>query len=123
MLCALPLSGRQYKCQEDDAFKTSSPVAKSLAKAELSLFFILLTVSREDGAFSGHLVTGQIFVIGGDLVDQLSAGQNLHDPVGGGLYELMVVAGEQHHARELDHTVVQGSDGFHVQVVGGFIKD
>ena len=30
---------------------------------------------------------------------------------------------EKSNAREFDQTVVQGSDGFHIQVVGGLIQD
>jgi len=35
----------------------------------------------------------------------------------------MVVGSKQDHTWEFDHAVVQGSDGFHIQVVGRFVKD
>ena len=44
---------------------------------------------------------------------------DLDDAVGHGLHELVVVRGEQYDAREADHTVVEGDDAFHIQVVGG----
>ena len=53
----------------------------------------------------------------------LAVGQDLHDPVCGGLDDLVVTGGEKQHARELDQAVVQGSDGLHVQMVGGLVEE
>ena len=50
--------------------------------------------------FLGHLIAGKIFVVSCDLIDQGSVGQEFHDPVGCRLHKLMVVGGEQNHARE-----------------------
>ena len=51
------------------------------------------------------------------------AGHDLHDAVGRGLDDLVVTGGEEDHAREPDHAVVEGGDGLHVQVVGGLVQD
>ena len=37
--------------------------------------------------------------------------------------DLVVTGSEEDHARELDHTVVESGDGFHVQVVGRLVQD
>ncbi|CAN4008241.1 hypothetical protein BFDFBN_BFDFBN_16790, partial [Dysosmobacter welbionis] len=55
------------------------------------------------------------------LVDELPV-HELHDPVGDGLDKLMVVAGEEDHALEVDQAVVDGGDGLQVQVVGGLVQ-
>ena len=49
--------------------------------------------------------------------------QEFNDAVGRGFHKLMVPAGEKRHARELNQTVVQGRNGFHIQMVGRFIQD
>ena len=41
----------------------------------------------------------------------------LHDPIGNGLDKLVVVAGKQHHALEINEAVVDGSNRLQVQVV------
>ena len=69
--------------------------------------------------FLGHFVAGKIFVVGGDLVDEGTVWKDLHNAVGGCLHELMVMGGEEDHARELDQSVVESGNGFHVQMVGG----
>ena len=56
--------------------------------------------------FSGHFIAFQIFVVGGDLVDQGAVWQNLHDPVGSGLNDLMVAGSKQQNTWEFDHAVV-----------------
>ena len=67
---------------------------------------ILFGINR---AFPCHLITGKIFIVGCDLVNQCAVRQNFHDPVGRGLHELVVVAGEQGHAGKLDQPVVMDS--------------
>ena len=64
-----------------------------------------------------------VLIVGSDLVYQAAVWQDLDDTVGGGLYELVVMAGEQCHTGELDQTVVQCSDGLHIQMVGRLVKN
>ena len=96
---------------------TSKLVMKDLVI--LSVFFINL----EDVTFLRHFVACQLFVIGGDLVNQLTVRKDFHDTVGGCLYELMIVRGKKDDSREFDQTVIQSSDRFHVQMVGRLIKE
>ena len=88
----------------------------------LAVFFIAaLFISCESESLSRHLVACQIFVVGGDLIHQLAI-DDLHDPVGRGLYYLVVTGGEDHNAREFLHSVVESRDGLHIQMVRGLVK-
>lgn len=80
----------------------------------LIIIFFLDCVSL---SLSCHLITLQIFIISGDLIDQLSARDDLHDPVRRCLYDLMISGAEKQHAGEFRHPVIERSDGFHIQVV------
>ena len=73
--------------------------------------------------FFRHFIAGKVFIVCGDLVNQSSVRKDFHDTVGGCLYELMVVGSKKDNSREFDQTVVQCGDGFHIQVVGRFIKE
>lgn len=84
-----------------------------------SIFFVNL----EDVTFLRHFVACQIFVIGGDLVNQLTVRKDFHDTVGGCLHELMVMGSKKDNSREFDQSIVQCSNRFHVQMVGRFIKN
>ena len=84
-----------------------------------SIFFVNL----EDVTFLRHFVACQIFVIGGDLVNQLTVRKDFHDTVGGCLHELMVMGSKKDNSREFDQSIVQCSIGFQVKWVGGFIKN
>ena len=88
-----------------------------------SLVVLQLILHRIDLSLSCHLIAVEILVVGRDLVDQLSVRQKFHDAVGRGLHDLMVARGEQLDAWELDHTVIQGGDGFHVKVVRRLVED
>ena len=67
-------------------------------------------------------LSGDILVVGAHLVNELSV-HELHDAVGNGLHKLMVMAGKEHHALEVDQAVVHSGDGFQVQVVGGLVQN
>ena len=77
----------------------------------LVLVLVILGLSGEYSTFSCHFIACQVLIVGSDLVYQTAVGQDLDDTVGSGLYELVVMAGEQCHTGELDQTVVQCSDG------------
>ena len=88
------------------------PFSISIQAAESVI--ILFTLSdRICESLSRHLIALKVLVIGRDLIDQLAV-DDLHDTVCGRLYDLMVTGGEDDHARELLHSVVQGCDGLHV---------
>ena len=98
-----------------------------MSAAPASILFVLVLVvfglCGEYGTFSCHFIACQILIVGSDLVYQAAIRQDLDDTVGSGLYELVVMAGEQCYTGELDQTVVQRSDGLHIQMVGGLIQD
>ena len=83
------------------------------------LVLVVLGLCSEYGTLSCHFIACQILIVGSDLVYQAAVWQDLDDTVGGGLYELVVMAGEQCYTGELDQTVVQCGDGLHVQMVRG----
>ena len=84
---------------------------------------VFISGGNVDGALSGIGVGLEIIVVSGDLVDDGSIGKDLDDAVCCGLHDLMVAAGEELDTGEAHHAVVEGGDGFHIQVVGGLIKD
>ena len=86
----------------------------------LVIVFVFFTVAV-DGSLSCHLIAFQILIIGSDLIDDGTIRQNLDDSVCGGLYDLMVTGREDQHARELDKTIVQRSDGLHIQMISRLI--
>ena len=96
------------------------PFSISIQAAESVI--ILFTLSDRIGeSLSRHLIALKVLVIGRDLIDQLAV-DDLHDTVCGRLYDLMVTGGEDDHARELLHSVVQGCNGLHVQMVRRLIE-
>ena len=88
----------------------------------LVVFFVTFSYS-EGKSLTCHFIAFQILIVGSDLVYQAAIWLDLDDTVGSGLYELVVMAGEQCHTGELDQTVVQRGDGLHVQMVSGLIQD
>ena len=66
------------------------------------LILILFGVNR---TLSCHLIACQVFVVGGDFVNQSSVWKDFHNPVGGGLHKLMVMAGKERNARELNQAL------------------
>ena len=82
-----------------------------MSAAPASILFVLVLVvlglCSEYSTLSCHFIACQILIVGSDLVYQAAVWQDLDDTVGGGLYELVVMAGEQCHTGELDQTVVQ----------------
>ena len=80
--------------------------------------FFLNSVSL---SLSCHLVIFKVLIVGSNLVDQLAARNDLHDAVGSCLYDLVVTGREEQNAREFDQTVVQCSDGLHIQMVSRLI--
>lgn len=69
-----------------------------------------------------YILAGQIVVEGHHPVDD-TAWSKFDNPVGNGMDELMVVACEKEDFGELNQAVVQGGDGFEVEVIGRFIED
>ncbi len=67
-------------------------------------------------------MAAQVVVIGAAEVDH-AGGAQLDDAGGQGRYELTVVADEDQRARVVFQCQVQRFNGFHVQVVGGFVHD
>ena len=59
------------------------------------LVLVVLGLCSEYGTLSCHFIACQILIVGSDLVYQAAVWQDLDDTVGGGLYELVVMAGEQ----------------------------
>ena len=105
---------------------TAIPPFREFWQCFLLQLFLLVVVllalgDCESESLSRHLVARQIFVVGGDLIHQLAI-DDLHDPVGRGLYYLVVTGGEDHNAREFLHSVVEGRDGLHIQMVRGLVK-
>ena len=98
-----------------------------MSAAPASILFVLVLVvfglCGEYSTLSCHFIACQVLIVGSDLVYQAAIRQDLNDTVGSGLYELVVMAGEQCHTGELDQTVVQRGDGLHVQMVSGLIQD
>ena len=92
----------------------------SRRRSLIVVFAVLLGIN---GTLTCHFITFEIFVIGGDLVNQRSVRKDFHNTVCRCLYKLVIVAGEECNTGELDQSVVQGSDGLHIQVVGGFIEN
>ena len=86
----------------------------------LVIVFVFFTVAV-DSSLSCHLIAFQIFIVGSDLVDDGTIRQNLDDSVCGGLYDLMVTGREDQNTREFDQTVVQRSNGLHIQMVSRLI--
>ena len=76
-----------------------------------------------DSSLSRVGIVLKVIIVSGDLVDYAAVGQDLDDAVRGGLNDLMVAARDQLYAGELDHSFVEGRDGFHVQMVCGLIED
>ena len=91
-------------------------LTKWMSAAPASILFVLVLVvfglCGEYSTLSCHFIACQILIVGSDLVYQTAIRQNLDDTVGSGLYELVVMTGEQCHTGELDQTVVQRGDGF-----------
>ena len=63
-----------------------------------------------------------ILVIGAEPVDDASVFLNLDDPVGDGLGQLMIVAGEDHVVLESLQAIVQRGDALQVQMVGRLVQ-
>ena len=72
---------------------------------------------------SCHLVAVEVLVVGGDLIYDSAVRHKLDDAVRSCLYNLVVSASEELNTLELDHTLVEGCDGFHVKVVCRLIED
>ena len=89
---------------------------------KLKKLIILLCLYRVCLSLSRHLITLEILIVCCDLVDEVSARYDLHDTVCSRLDDLMVSLGEEKHARELDHTIVESGDCFHIKMVGRLIE-
>ena len=61
------------------------------------LVLVVLGLCSEYSTLSCHFIACQILIVGSDLVYQAAVWQDLDDTVGSGLYELVVMAGEQCH--------------------------
>ena len=59
-----------------------------------------------DLTFTCHLITFEIFVVGCDLIDDLTIWHDLDDTVCGSLYKLMIAGRKDYNTRELDETVI-----------------
>ena len=70
----------------------------------------------------GDGVIGDVVIVVHTLVDDALRGE-LNHAVGHGLDKLMVVRGEQHIALERLQGVVEGLDGFQVQMVGRRVQN
>ena len=101
----------------------TAPVPGSCAGPGMGSVAVLVPGGHIDGALSGIGIVLQVIVVGGDLVDDGAVRQDLDDAVGRGLNDLVVAAGEELDAGEAHHALVEGGDGFHIQMVGGLVKD
>ena len=97
------------------------PFSISIQAAAESVIILFTLSDRICESLSRHLIALKVLVVGRDLIDQLAV-DDLHDTVCGRLYDLMVTGGENDHARELLHSVIQGCDGLHVQMVSRLIE-
>ena len=76
---------------------------RSGSKGLIVVFCILVGINS---AFSRHFIAGEIFVIRGDFIYQLSVWKDFHNAVGGSLDELMIMAGKKFDAGEFDQAVI-----------------
>ena len=83
---------------------------------------LIICLYRVSLSLSCHLIALKIFIISCDLIDQLTARNNLHDTVRCCLYDLVVSGSKEKYSRELDQTIVECCDRLHIQVVCWLIK-